>query len=60
MQLLSVPGACTGHGWEGQGFGGADGKGYTGYAWYRTALPRLPEKRRTFAYLYFKMVDEQA
>ncbi|NLX04988.1 MAG: hypothetical protein GXY33_07580 [Phycisphaerae bacterium] len=47
-------------GWEGQGFGGEDGKGYTGYAWYRAELPQLPEKTRTFAYLVFDMVDEEA
>jgi len=47
-------------GWELQGFGGKDGKGYIGFAWYRSAIPALPEKTRTFAYLYFPMVDEQA
>ena len=49
----------NGDGWEAQGFGGKDGKGYTGFAWYRAELPKLPEKLRTFFYLYFGMVDEQ-
>jgi len=49
-----------GLGWEAQEFGGKDGKGYTGYGWYRAELPKLPDKTRTFAYLYFPMADEQA
>jgi parallel beta-helix repeat protein len=50
----------VGIGWEGQGFGGKDGKGYVGFAWYRAHLPKLPAKRLRFAYLHFGMTDEQA
>ena len=50
----------NGSGWETQGFGGDDGRGYTGVAWCRAQLPSLPESRRTFVYLHFGMVDEQA
>ena len=49
-----------GNGWETQGFDGDDGRGYTGIAWYRAELPTLPRPRRTFVYLHFGMVDEQA
>ena len=42
-------------GYERQGF-----EGYTGYAWYRCALPALPERMRAFTYLHFGAVDEQA
>ena len=50
----------VGIGWEGQGFGGTDGKGYVGFAWYRVQLPKLPAKRPRFSYLHFGMTDEQA
>ena len=44
-----------GEGWESQGF-----EGYEGYAWYRATLPAPPARRRTFVYLHFGAVDEQA
>ena len=45
----------TGTGWESQGFAE-----HLGYGWYRGKLPPLPEKKRSFAYIYFGGVDEQA
>ena len=42
-------------GYERQGF-----EGFTGYAWYRCQLPPLPERMRSFMYLHFGAVDEQA
>ena len=45
-------------GWESQGFGGENGNTYTGYAWYRVRLPQLPDRLRSFMYLYFDAVDE--
>ena len=44
-----------GSGWERQGF-----SGYTGYGWYRTQLPHLPEQLRKFTYIHFSAIDEQA
>ena len=49
-----------GIGWEGQGFGGPNGKGYEGFAWYRVPLPKLPSTPSRYAYLHFGMTDEQA
>ena len=51
----------AGEGWESQGFGGKDGLGYAGYAWYRVTLPEKPSDRlRRHAYLHVGMADEQA